>query len=81
MNSLVHVLWSLYVPSMKCVRLCRNIKYVVVAVLCVQKEDELCQERASEGLVMRLSALSLQYSCCWLILYCPDSQGGGSVIN
>lgn len=51
------------------------------AALRVQKDDELCQERASEGLVMRLSALSLQYSCCWLILYCPDSQGGGSVVN
>lgn len=47
--------------------------------LCVQEEDELCQERASEAMVMRLSALSLQYSRCWLILHCPDSQGGGSV--
>ncbi|XP_061586256.1 protein shortage in chiasmata 1 ortholog [Cololabis saira] len=42
-----------------------------------QEEDELGQERASEGLVMRLTALSLQYSCCWLILHCPDSPGGG----
>lgn len=45
----------------------------------MQEEDELCQQRASEVMVMRLSALSLQYSCCWLILNCPDSQGGGSV--
>lgn len=45
----------------------------------VQKEEELCHQQASEALVMRLSALSLQYSCCWLILYCPDSGGGGSV--
>lgn len=46
--------------------------------LCVQEEDELCRERASEVIVMRLSALSLQYSCCWLILHCPHSHGGGS---
>lgn len=50
-----------------------------VDALCVQEEDELCRERASEVIVMRLSALSLQYCCCWLILHCPDSQGGGSV--
>ncbi|KAM9360190.1 protein shortage in chiasmata 1 ortholog [Symphorus nematophorus] len=43
----------------------------------IQEEDELNQEQASEGIVMRLTALSLQYNCCWLILHCPDSQGGG----
>ncbi|XP_044051343.1 protein shortage in chiasmata 1 ortholog [Siniperca chuatsi] len=57
-------------------------RYVVITVdestaIIIQEEDELCQERASEGVVMRLTALSLQYSCCWLILHCPDSQGGG----
>ncbi|XP_072242952.1 protein shortage in chiasmata 1 ortholog [Leuresthes tenuis] len=46
-------------------------------VIIIQEQKELCEERASEGLVMRLTALSLQYSCCWLILHCPDSQGGG----
>ncbi|XP_058492394.1 protein shortage in chiasmata 1 ortholog isoform X2 [Solea solea] len=56
--------------------------YSVVTVdestaIIVQKQDELHQERASEGLVMRLTALSLQYSCCWLILHCPDIHGGG----
>lgn len=50
-----------------------------VFVCCLQKEEELCQERASEGLTTRLVALSLQYSCCWLIMLCPDCQGGGSV--
>lgn len=54
-------------------------KFPNVDALCVQEEDELCQERASEVIVMRLSTLSLQYSCCWLILHCPDSQGGGLV--
>ncbi|XP_008416207.1 uncharacterized protein C9orf84 isoform X2 [Poecilia reticulata] len=43
----------------------------------IQEQDELGQDRASERLVMRLSALSLQYSCCWLILHCPGSRGGG----
>nr|XP_020444213.1 uncharacterized protein C9orf84 homolog isoform X2 [Monopterus albus] len=43
----------------------------------IQEQDELWEERAGEGLVMRLAALSLQYSCCWLILHCPDIQGGG----
>lgn len=55
-----------------------NVIFDVVA-LYVQEEDELCRERASEVIVMRLSALSLQYSCCWLILHCPGHQGGGSI--
>ncbi|KAM7019117.1 protein shortage in chiasmata 1 ortholog [Tautogolabrus adspersus] len=57
-------------------------QYAVITVnestaIIVQEEDELCQERGSEQVVMRLTALSLQYNCCWLILHCPDSQGGG----
>ncbi|XP_040898476.1 protein shortage in chiasmata 1 ortholog [Toxotes jaculatrix] len=57
-------------------------RYAVITVdestaVVIQEQDELSQERASEGLVMRLTALSLQYSCCWLILHCPDIQGGG----
>nr|XP_033475528.1 protein shortage in chiasmata 1 ortholog [Epinephelus lanceolatus] len=56
--------------------------YAVITVdestaILIQEEDELCQERASERVVMRLTALSLQYNCCWLILHCRDSQGGG----
>ncbi|XP_051807077.1 protein shortage in chiasmata 1 ortholog [Acanthochromis polyacanthus] len=56
--------------------------YTVITVdestaIIIQEQDELCRERASEGLVMRLTALSLQYSCCWLILHCPDNPGGG----
>uniref|UniRef100_A0A3B4VK97 Shortage in chiasmata 1 n=1 Tax=Seriola dumerili TaxID=41447 RepID=A0A3B4VK97_SERDU len=56
--------------------------YAVITVdessaIVIQEQDELCQERASERLVMRLTALSLQYSCCWLVLHCPDIQGGG----
>ncbi|XP_054467380.1 protein shortage in chiasmata 1 ortholog [Anoplopoma fimbria] len=56
--------------------------YAVITVdestaIMVQEEDELCQERASERVVMRLTALSLQYNSCWLILHCRDSKGGG----
>ncbi|XP_034548971.1 protein shortage in chiasmata 1 ortholog isoform X2 [Notolabrus celidotus] len=57
-------------------------QYAVITVnestaIIVQEGDELCQEHASERVVMRLTALSLQYDCCWLILHCPDFQGGG----
>ncbi|KAK7934337.1 hypothetical protein WMY93_005233 [Mugilogobius chulae] len=56
--------------------------YAVITVdentaIVIQKQEELCQERSSEGLVMRLNVLSLQYSCCWLVLHCPDTRGGG----
>ncbi|KAM8885199.1 uncharacterized protein shoc1 isoform 2-T2 [Spinachia spinachia] len=56
--------------------------YAVITVdestaIIIQEEEELCQERASERVVMRLTALSLQYSYCWLILHCRESQGGG----
>ncbi|KAF7663478.1 hypothetical protein LDENG_00210560 [Lucifuga dentata] len=57
--------------------------YAVITVdestaIIIQEQDELCEERASEGVVMRLTALSLQYNCCWLILHCPESCDGGS---
>ncbi|XP_034025485.1 protein shortage in chiasmata 1 ortholog-like [Thalassophryne amazonica] len=56
--------------------------YVVITVdestaIMVQEQGELCQQRSCEAVVMRLTALSLQYSCCWLILHWSDSQGGG----
>ncbi|MBN3295498.1 SHOC1 protein, partial [Amia calva] len=30
--------------------------------------EELAMEKASDSIVLRLMALSLQYSCCWLLL-------------
>ncbi|XP_071402352.1 protein shortage in chiasmata 1 ortholog [Centroberyx affinis] len=56
--------------------------YAVITVdestaIIIQKQEELSRERACEGVAMRLTALSLQYSCCWLILHCPDNQRGG----
>ncbi|XP_019907735.2 protein shortage in chiasmata 1 ortholog isoform X2 [Esox lucius] len=41
----------------------------------IQELEELCQDRACEAVVMRLTALSLQYSRCWLILYCQQESG------
>lgn len=61
-----------------CMEMLKNTHKYSLCV-CVQEEDELCQGRASEVVAMRLTALSLQYSSCWLILHCPDTQGGGSV--
>ncbi|XP_057646978.1 protein shortage in chiasmata 1 ortholog [Chionomys nivalis] len=49
-------------------------RYVVVTVdehtaIVVQDLEELYYEKASDNIIMRLMALSFQYSCCWIILY------------
>ncbi|KAJ8006029.1 hypothetical protein DPEC_G00124010 [Dallia pectoralis] len=54
--------------------------YAVVTVdestaVIIQELEELYQDRACEAVVMRLTALSLQYRCCWLILYCQTDSG------
>ncbi|KAK2901796.1 hypothetical protein Q8A73_011542 [Channa argus] len=76
----ITVLERTHCPSLK--MLGGTHYYAVITVdestaIIIQEQDELCQDRASERLVLRLTALSLQYSCCWLILHCPDSQEGG----
>ncbi|KAM9811033.1 protein shortage in chiasmata 1 ortholog [Neosynchiropus ocellatus] len=43
----------------------------------IQELDELHPDGASEHVVMRLSALSLQYSCCWIILHQSENHEGG----
>ncbi|KAM6170029.1 protein shortage in chiasmata 1 ortholog [Rhynchocyon petersi] len=48
--------------------------YVVVTVdeytaIILQDLEELNYEKASDNIIMRLMALSFQYSCCWIILY------------
>ncbi|XP_061836348.1 protein shortage in chiasmata 1 ortholog isoform X1 [Nerophis lumbriciformis] len=52
--------------------------YIVITVdertaIMVQEQDELHQERASEVVVMRLTALSFQYTHCWIIVHCTDA--------
>ncbi|KAK0143450.1 hypothetical protein N1851_018425 [Merluccius polli] len=56
--------------------------YAVVTVdestaVVIQEQEEMGQAGWCERVVMRLNALSLQYSSCWLILHCPDIQAGG----
>ncbi|XP_034154783.2 uncharacterized protein LOC113528158 isoform X2 [Pangasianodon hypophthalmus] len=51
--------------------------YDVIAVdehtaILLQELGELDQERAAERVVLRLSALSLQFSRCWVVLRCSD---------
>ncbi|KAM9642251.1 LOW QUALITY PROTEIN: protein shortage in chiasmata 1 ortholog [Trichechus inunguis] len=48
--------------------------YVVVTVdehtaIILQDLEELNCEKASDNIIMRLMALSFQYTCCWIILY------------
>ncbi|KAL1776499.1 hypothetical protein HispidOSU_009566 [Sigmodon hispidus] len=48
--------------------------YIVVTIdehtaVVVQDLEELHYEKASDNIIMRLMALSFQYSCCWIILY------------
>ncbi|XP_055467586.1 protein shortage in chiasmata 1 ortholog [Psammomys obesus] len=52
--------------------------YVVVTVdehtaVVVQDLEELHYEKASDNIIMRLMALSFQYSCCWIILYSKET--------
>ncbi|XP_029395680.1 protein shortage in chiasmata 1 ortholog [Mus pahari] len=52
--------------------------YVVVTVdehtaIVVQDLEELHHEKASDNIIMRLMALSFQYSCCWIILYSKET--------
>ncbi|XP_063050459.1 uncharacterized protein LOC134445312 [Engraulis encrasicolus] len=40
----------------------------------LQEVKELTVERASEQVVMRLIGLSLQYTCCWLLIHIPSAE-------
>ncbi|KAM5260593.1 protein shortage in chiasmata 1 ortholog [Hipposideros larvatus] len=52
-----------------------SMKYYVVmtideyTAIILQDLEELNYDKASDNIIMRLMALSFQYSCCWLILY------------
>ncbi|KAJ8285467.1 hypothetical protein GJAV_G00027130 [Gymnothorax javanicus] len=57
-------------------------RYFVITVdestaVLIQELEELSTKRSSENFILRMTALSLQYSCCWVIFYCPDGQGLG----
>ncbi|KAL2091817.1 hypothetical protein ACEWY4_011615 [Coilia grayii] len=64
-------------PSLK--KLGKAHQYAVITVdectaVLLQEAEELAEKRASERVVSRLIALSLQYSCCWLLLHLPSNQ-------
>ncbi|XP_054843589.1 protein shortage in chiasmata 1 ortholog [Eublepharis macularius] len=49
-------------------------RYVVITIdectaVIMQNVEELNYEKSSDNVVLRLVVLSLQYSCCWIILY------------
>nr|XP_004657066.2 protein shortage in chiasmata 1 ortholog [Jaculus jaculus] len=52
--------------------------YAVVTIdehtaVILQDLEELNHEKASDNIIMRLMALSFQYSCCWIILYSKET--------
>ncbi|XP_004677489.1 PREDICTED: uncharacterized protein C9orf84 homolog [Condylura cristata] len=52
-------------------------RYVVVTIdehtaVLLQDLEELNYEKASDNIIMRLMALSFQYSCCWVVLYTKE---------
>ncbi|KAL0979638.1 hypothetical protein UPYG_G00187590 [Umbra pygmaea] len=55
-------------------------RYAVITVdestaIIIQDVEALCEVGACDRAVMRLSALSLQYSCCWMLLHCQHHSG------
>ncbi|XP_026502260.1 protein shortage in chiasmata 1 ortholog [Terrapene carolina triunguis] len=49
-------------------------RYVVITIdertaIIIETLEELNYETSSDNIILRLMALSLQYSCCWIILY------------
>ncbi|XP_067409589.1 protein shortage in chiasmata 1 ortholog [Emydura macquarii macquarii] len=49
-------------------------QYVVITIdertaIIMESLEELNYEKSSDNIILRLMALSLQYSCCWIILY------------
>ncbi|EMP30773.1 Putative protein C9orf84, partial [Chelonia mydas] len=49
-------------------------RYIVITIdertaIIIETLEELNYEKSSDNIILRLMALSLQYSCCWIILY------------
>ncbi|XP_074850135.1 protein shortage in chiasmata 1 ortholog [Carettochelys insculpta] len=52
-------------------------QYVVITIdertaILLETLEELNYEKSSDNIILRLMALSLQYSCCWIILYSSE---------
>ncbi|KAK1174547.1 protein shortage in chiasmata 1 ortholog-like [Acipenser oxyrinchus oxyrinchus] len=66
-------------------------RYAVITVdectaIIIQEIEELTMEKASDNIILRLVALSLQYSCCWIIFHSAEGQNSeyhftGEVFN
>ncbi|XP_029960144.1 protein shortage in chiasmata 1 ortholog [Salarias fasciatus] len=76
----ITVLERSYSPTLQNLGGTQNYTVITVdenTAIVIQEQEELCREQVSESLVMRLIALSLQYSCCWFLLHCSGGQGRG----
>ncbi|XP_041089868.1 protein shortage in chiasmata 1 ortholog isoform X2 [Polyodon spathula] len=66
-------------------------RYAVITVdectaVIIQEIEELAMEKASDNIILRLVALSLQYRCCWIIFHSAEGQNSeyhftGEVFN
>ncbi|XP_058879094.1 protein shortage in chiasmata 1 ortholog-like [Acipenser ruthenus] len=66
-------------------------RYAVITVdectaIIIQEIEEMTMEKASDNIILRLVALSLQYSCCWIIFHSAEGQNSeyhftGEVFN
>ncbi|KAM4048986.1 protein shortage in chiasmata 1 ortholog [Anomaloglossus baeobatrachus] len=53
---------------------CAIITVDVSTVIIIQDLENLMPDKSAEALILKLVALSLQYSCCWLLLYDKKSN-------
>ncbi|XP_075681725.1 protein shortage in chiasmata 1 ortholog isoform X8 [Rhinoderma darwinii] len=53
---------------------CAIITVDVSTVIILEELEELMQDKSAENLILKLVALSLQYSCCWVLLYNKSNQ-------
>ncbi|XP_072010841.1 protein shortage in chiasmata 1 ortholog [Engystomops pustulosus] len=51
----------------------------VSTVVIIQHLEELMHDKSAENLILKLVALSLQYSFCWVLLYDKSNQSGYSL--
>ncbi|XP_066458125.1 protein shortage in chiasmata 1 ortholog isoform X2 [Eleutherodactylus coqui] len=53
---------------------CTVITVDVSNVIIIQELEEIVHDKSAENLILKLVALSLQYSCCWVLLYQKKSN-------
>ncbi|KAG9486592.1 hypothetical protein GDO78_006783 [Eleutherodactylus coqui] len=53
---------------------CTVITVDVSTVIIIQELEEIVHDKSAENLILKLVALSLQYSCCWVLLYQKKSN-------